>query len=72
VGGTQYAWGAVAYIGAFECSGVEETVYVPVRRPTGGFKWEEGRARVSCLVFATADPSGKFYDEAKGRTINLR
>jgi hypothetical protein len=72
VGGFQSAWGLVASIGAFECSGDEETVYVPVRRPTGGFKWEKGRARVSDLVFATRDPSDEFWDHASGRTIRLR
>ena len=72
VGGFQSARGTVASLDAFECSGDEERVYVPVRRPTGGFKWEKGAARVSRLVFATEDPSGTFWDIIKGRTIYLR
>jgi hypothetical protein len=73
VGNAQVATGSVESIGAFECSGREEVVYVPVRRPVGGFKWEEGRARVQCLIFETWDPgNGYDYDKAKGRTINLR
>jgi hypothetical protein len=72
VGGFQSARGTVASLGAFECAGNEEVVYVPVRRPTGGFKWEKGTARVSRLVFATEDPTGDFWDIIKGRTIHLR
>ena len=59
-------------LNAFECSGEEEVIYVPVRRPTGGYKWVKGAARASDFVFITQDPSGTFQDVAKGRTIYLR
>lgn len=72
VGGTQTATGSVTSIGAFECDGSEETVWIPVRRPTGGFKWEKGAARASNYQFVTADPSGTYTDTAKGRTVKLR
>lgn len=71
-GGTQVATGQVTSLGAFECSGEEEIVWLPVRRPTGGFKWVAGSARVSNFEFVTTDPSGTFTDTAKGRTIMVR
>ena len=71
-GSVQTATGTVAALNAFECSGEEEVLYVPVRRPTGGYKWVKGAARASNLIFVTQDPSGTFTDTAKGRTIYLR
>lgn len=72
-GGLQIATGTVASLGAFECSGEEEVVQVPVRRPTGGFAWVKGSARASNLVFITDDPNpGINIDVAKGRTINVK
>lgn len=72
-GGLQVATGTVASLGAFECSGEEEVVMVPVRRPTGGFAWVKGSARASFLTFITDDPNpGINIDVAKGRTINVK
>lgn len=71
-GSVQTNTGTVASLNAFECSGDEEVIYVPVRRPTGGFAWVKGAARASNFQFVTQDPSGTFTDVAKGRTIYLR
>ncbi|MBM7509194.1 putative salt-induced outer membrane protein YdiY [Nocardioides salarius] len=71
-GGTQTATARVASLSAFECTGEEEKFYLPVRRPTGGYKWSEGKARVTDFHFTTADPSGVYSDTAKGRTVKLR
>jgi hypothetical protein len=71
-GGTQTGTGTVVSLGAFECSGDEEIVMVPVRRPTGGFAWQAGAARASNLTFVTQDPSGVFTSTLSGRTINVR
>lgn len=71
-GSVQSNTGQVTSINAFECTGEEELVYVPVRRPTGGFAWVKGAARASNVSFITQDPSGTFTDTAKGRTIYLR
>ena len=71
-GSVQTNTGLVAALNAFECSGEEEVIYVPVRRPTGGYKWVMGAARASNFQFVTQDPSGTFTDTAKGRTIYLR
>ena len=71
-GSVQSNTGQVTSLNAFECSGEEEVIYVPVRRPTGGFAWVKGAARASNFTFTTADPSGTFTDTAKGRTIYLR
>ncbi|MEP7737897.1 hypothetical protein ABKW28_09620 [Nocardioides sp. 31GB23] len=72
VGGTQTQTAQVSHFNAFECDGEEETVWIAMRRPTGGFKWEAGKARVTDFVFETADPSGHYSDVAKGRTVRLR
>jgi hypothetical protein len=71
-GSVQSATGYVAGINAFECSGEEETVWLPVRRPTGGYKWVAGSARVSNLSFTTTDPTGSWTDTAKGRTVTVK
>jgi len=72
-GGTQTASGALISLGAFECTGDEELVFVPVRRPTGGFNWVAGSARVSNVVFVTDDPNpGVNIDIAKGRTVTVK
>ncbi|WP_341229770.1 hypothetical protein [Nocardioides salarius] len=70
-GGTQTATASVTSLSAFECSGEEELFLMPVRRPTGGFKWVKGKARVTDFHFTTADPSGVYTDTAKGRTVKL-
>lgn len=72
VGGTQTQTAQVTHINAFECDGEEETVWLAMRRPTGGFKWEKGKARVTDFVFETQDPSGTYSDSASGRTVRLR
>ncbi len=72
VGGAQQQTAQITGVNAFECSGEEETVYLSMRRPTGGFKWEKGKARVVDFVFETADPSGNYRDVHRGRTIRLR
>ncbi|NYD42494.1 hypothetical protein [Nocardioides panaciterrulae] len=72
-GNAQENTGVLAAYNAFECNGNEEWVYLPVRRPTGGFHWVKGAARVFDFVFATEDPAnGWTYDHASGRTIYLR
>ncbi|ANH36779.1 hypothetical protein I601_0326 [Nocardioides dokdonensis FR1436] len=71
-GGTQTSTGYIYAYSAFECTGDEEKVYIPVRRPTGGFKWVKGQARVTNVTFTSYDPSGSFTDTAKGRTVTLR
>ena len=70
-GGTQTATSAVSALNAVECTGEEERVTLPVRRPTGGFKWVKGSARASNLYFETTDPSGTYKDSIKGRTVTL-
>src|SRR3954447_11606039 len=45
-GGTQAAWSKVISLDAFECTGDEQIVTIPVRRPTGGYKWQRGTAAV--------------------------
>lgn len=70
-GNTQVATGTVVGIGAFDCSGDEEQVMIPVRRPTGGFAWRTGPAAARNLVFVTNDPSGTFVSTLKGRTITV-
>ncbi len=72
-GNAQENTGVLAAYNAFECSGNPEWVYLPVRRPTGGFHWVKGRARVFDFTFATEDPgNGWTYDRASGRTVHLR
>ena len=71
-GGTQTATSTVYAWNAFECTGEEEKFWVPVRRPTGGYKWVTGAARVTDLRFYSEDPSGGFHDTAKGRTIKIK
>ena len=72
-GNAQVNTGVVAAYNAFECRGRGEWVWLPVRRPTGGFNWVKGRARVFDVVFATEDPAnGWTYDHASGRTVILR
>lgn len=72
-GNAQENTGVLAAFNAFECSGNEEWVFLPIRRPTGGFKWVTGAARVFDLDFATEDPgNGWTHDEASGRTVYLR
>jgi len=63
---------SVTLSNSVECSGDEEVVFIPVRRPTGGFKWVKGAARVSDVNFYTSDPSGDFSDHLSGRTVYLR
>lgn len=71
-GGTQYASSAVLSLGAFECTGDEELVTIPVRRPTGGYAWQRGTAAVRNVVFKTWDPSGHYFSYLKARTVNVR
>ena len=71
-GAVQRSTGVVASIDAFECSGEEEIVYVPVRRPTDGFKWVKGTARVNEVRFDTWSPTAYDENELAGRTITLR
>lgn len=71
-GNTQQATGSVLSVGAFDCSGDEETIMIPVHRPTGGFAWRTGPAAARNLVFITQDPSGTFVSTLKGRTITVR
>ncbi|MFC7493772.1 MULTISPECIES: hypothetical protein [unclassified Nocardioides] len=70
-GGTQTATSAVISLGAFECSGNEETITIPVRRPTGGYDWSAGQAAVRNVVFKTSDPSGHYFAFLKARTVNV-
>lgn len=72
-GNAQFNTATVAAFNAFECNGREEWVWLPVRRPTGGFAWVRGHARVFDVVFATEDPgNGWTYDHISGRTVTLR
>jgi hypothetical protein len=71
-GTVQTAYAAVSLYNAVECSGSEEVAYLPVRRPTGGFKWLPGTARVSDVNLYTEDPSGDFSSHLDGRTVTLR
>lgn len=71
-GNTQVATGTVVSLGAFDCSGDEEHVTIPVKRPTGGFAWRAGPAAARNLVFVTQDPSGTFVSTLKGRTITVK
>lgn len=68
-GGTQTNYGAVSGLNSFECTGEEERVLLPIRRPPGGFDWRSGDARVSDVCFTTEDSSGTFEDRLSGRTI---
>lgn len=70
-GGTQYATSKVVAIGAFECTGDEEIVTIPVRRPTGGYNWQKGTAAVRNVVFTTTDPSGTYTSFLKSRTVTV-
>lgn len=72
VGGAQTQTAQITALNAFECNGEEETVYLHMRRPTGGFKWEKGKARVIDFEFITQDPSGTYTDTHRGRTVRLR
>ena len=72
-GSLQSNTGTVSADNAFECSGDEEVVYIPVRRPTNGFKWVKGAARVNYVTFETWGPDGaNEFNELGGRTIHLR
>lgn len=71
-GGTQTNTGTRIGIDTFECNGEEERVRLAVRRPTGGFLWRAGAARVSDVCFTTEDPSGTYEDRLSGRTITVR
>jgi hypothetical protein len=72
-GNAQFNTGTLAAFNAFECNGREEWVWLPIRRPTGGFAWVKGAARVYDLDFATEDPeNGWTHDHASGRTVYLR
>lgn len=70
-GGTQSNTGTVVGVSSFECTGSEERVLLPVRRPTGGFDWRRGAARVSNVCFTTTDPTGTYSDRLSGRTITV-
>ena len=71
-GGTQTATSAVLSLDAFECTGDEEVVKIPVRRPTGGYNWQRGTAAVRNVVFKTHDPSGTYFAFLKARTVIVR
>ena len=70
-GDTQEGYGAVIGISSFECTGEEENVILPIRRPTGGFNWRAGEAAVHDVCFFTSDPSGEFSSTLKGRTVSV-
>jgi hypothetical protein len=70
-GGTQVATSAVISLGAIECTGDEEQVTIPVRRPTGGYNWRAGEAAVRNVVFTTSDPSGTYTAFLKARTVKV-
>lgn len=73
VGGAQTQTAQVTSINAFECDGTEETKWLSMRRPSGGFNWEKGKARVIDFTFTTQDVAGTTYsDTHRGRTITLR
>jgi hypothetical protein len=71
-GDVQSGTGSITDIGSFECSGDEETVVVPVRRPIGGFNWRAGEAAVRNVTFVTHDPTGLFASFLKGRTVLVK
>ena len=71
-GGTQHAWSAVLSLNAFECTGDEQIVTIPIRRPTGGYAWQAGTAAVRHVVLTTQDPSGTYCAFLKARTVNVR
>jgi hypothetical protein len=70
-GGTQTATSKVVSLGAIECSGNEELITIPVRRPTGGYNWQKGTAAVKNVVFRTWDPSGSYVAFLKARTVTV-
>lgn len=70
-GGTQVASSAVISLGAFECTGNEEIITIPVRRPVGGYNWQKGTAAVRNVVFCTTDPSGTYFAFLKARTVTV-
>jgi hypothetical protein len=71
-GSVQTATGTVANIGSFECSGLTETVIVPIRRPYGGYNWDAGAARVSHVTFVTHDLTGFSFSALGGRTVIVK
>lgn len=71
-GGTQTNSGTIVGVSSFECTGGEERVLLPVRRPVGGFAWRHGTARVSDVCFTTTDPTGTYEDRLSGRTILVK
>jgi hypothetical protein len=70
-GGTQVATSGVLNLNAFECTGEEELVTIPVRRPTGGYNWRKGEAAVRNVIFTTNDPSGTYTAFLKARTVKV-
>ena len=70
-GSVQTAYASIDAMNAVECTGEEEWVNLPVRRPTGGYKWVTGAARAYNVTFTSTDPSGTFSDTAKGRTVMM-
>ncbi|MGZ4472396.1 MAG: hypothetical protein ACXVXM_10575 [Nocardioidaceae bacterium] len=70
-GNVQKASAAADVYNGVECTGDPEWVTLAIRRPTGGFKWDRGPARLSDVTFSTTDPSGSDQDFAKGRTIKV-
>jgi hypothetical protein len=71
IGGTQYNTGSISGMNSFECTGDEERVLLPIRIPTGGYRWSVGSARVSNICFVTEDPSGTYVDQLSGRTVTV-
>lgn len=71
-GNVQTATSGVMSLNAVECTGDEEIITIPVRRPTGGYAWRAGTAAVKNVVFRTWDPSGSYVAFLKSRTVNVR
>ena len=72
-GNVQANTGVLAAYNAFECDGTGEWVWLSIRRPTGGFNWVKGKARVFHATFATEDPeNGWTTSTVPGRTVILR
>jgi hypothetical protein len=70
-GGPQDQHVDVSLTNSIECTGNEEAVWISVRRPTGGFKWVKGAARVSDVDFYTDAPEPT-HSHLDGRTVYLR
>ncbi len=70
-GGIQSATSGVVSLNAVECTGDEQIIMIPVRRPTGGYNWKAGTASVKNVVFRTWDPSGSYVSFLKARNVTV-